>query len=187
MSEEFGSVEDTLEPGTHEDVQANLEIDESIEKYLNKGKENYLGHEESGIDRFNNKVAEILEDYNPEFNNSYVQGLADNTTDFGKGVVQGVAGSLSAPGAVYDGIKEMRNEDYKNSISFYDQIERHNEDKTASRYLGEAAGFTAGAALGVQNPELFLAEAAHNARHLGERKAHEKLRDNFYDEEQTAS
>lgn len=103
-------------------------------------------------------------------------------------MVQGAAGSVSAAGAVYDGIQELREDEYNHSISLYDQMERNRvEDKSLPRKVGEAAGFTAAATAGVHNPEIFLSGAAQNARHIGERQIHEKARDKFYKPEQTAS
>jgi hypothetical protein len=141
-----------------------LEADEVEDLNLvQKGFNNYTQHEDSGMDRLQSEIADTIEKYN---------------SDFGKGLVQGAAGSLTAPGALYDGIKEWTSEDYSNSVSFYDQMERNlEEDKPLPRKIGEAAGYTTGALLGLQHPELFIAGAAQNARHIGERKVHEKLKE----------
>lgn len=187
-----------LEPGSpsidtelKSDVSSNTAVDTGLSisprNRLDSTIERYLGEDAGGMDRTQDRIAETVGEFNPDTSNSYVGGLVDGTTDFGKGFIQGVGGAFSAPGAVYDGIKEWRDDDYDYSLSFYDQMERHTDDKSISRYLGEAAGLTAGATAIYQQPGLLLAGVGRNGRHLGERKVHEKGRDLFYNEEQPAA
>lgn len=189
MSGDLDTIEAELEPEPQEDIETPLEIDDSLKGQLAEyGKEKYLEPEASGMDRFHDKAAQALEELDlGEYKNDCLQYLADLPVEVGKGIAQGAAGSVSAPGAIYDGIQEWRQDDYDHSISFADQIERYSDGKTIPRYLGEAAGYTAGAAMIFTSPEIATAGAAQNARHLGERKIHEKARNSFYNPENSAS
>lgn len=90
------------------------------------------------MDILQDKIASTIEKYGSEF---------------GKGLIQGAAASVSAIGAVCDGIQELRKDDYKNLISFYDQMELNRVgDKSLPRKVGEVASFTAGATVGFHNP-----------------------------------
>lgn len=179
---QFPAADDVaVEPPSYTDVLSDYVADA-----WGEAKESYLDHDMSGIDRAQDAVASTVAEYTPELENEYTQAVADGAVEFGRSFGQAMAGAFTSPAALYDAVQEWKDSDAP-PVSPYVHIEAYRDgDGSVAETAGKAAGFATGAVAGVQYPVLFLAGAAHSARHLAERAAHRYLRDRLWEDDDMA-